>query len=188
MPRFFAGFLISILTLSFFAPQTIAKDATIKSSFDKKEASIKQKNSTEVNILFDSSKDDKISAATIVIKYPSYMLELVNSDTAYANQECMKHNYKLNQQLEAKNDTKKGILELTKVMIAQDKDLPAGQTCFATLTFKAKSSFWFIIPGFRRNGNIEFSDINTWQVVGPNRSYTTAVAPVNNSLSVTVTN
>lgn len=159
----------------------------IQPSFDKNNITAKQNGTFEMNVFLDSGESAKVSAATVFVKYPSDIVEYVENSSSQPNEECKNSNYKLNQTLGANDDKKQGVLKITKVLIATDDQLPSGNFCFTTLTFKAKSSFWFIIPWFKRSGGIGLADVNNWQIVGP-----TGVMSVNQSqlpeLSVNVVN
>lgn len=185
---FVTGFIVLLLLFPFMAADTYAENSVMDSYFDTKALSLTQNDTTEVNIFLKSQAGDKVSGATIFINYSPHILEYLETAASQPNDECTKKNYALNQTLSTKNDKKKGIVEITKVLIAQDSELPSGEFCLETLTFKAKSSFWFIIPWFKRSGTISFSDTDNWQTVGPDNQYTFSEKSAKQTVSVTVTN
>ncbi len=179
----FAFFTASI----FFGGQFLtvqSADSEIIPSFSKQSIKLKQKEIAEVNLHLKSIVNDKISGATVFISYPANILEYIESSAGKPNAECRNSNYKINQILDTNNS--RGIIEITKVLIADETQLPSGEFCLETLTFKAKPSFWFIIPWFKKTGVVKFSNTEKWQVVGPNFSHTVVTGSQNADLSVVV--
>lgn len=175
------------MTIGFLMTGNIAAHSSeVTAEFNKSDISAKKEQEVEFNLFIDSS-DDKVSAAMVKLNYPADMLEYEKEASAKPNKECLA-NKALQQTISSKNDSSKGTLELTKVMIAPTEGLPSGRICFGTFRFKAKSSFWYILPWFKRSGKVNFSDAASWQIVGPHGLFEVSEKQNQASLSVTVTN
>ena len=179
---------IVVVTLFYIESPIFAQSSLVQPSFDKKEIKAKKNSTIEVNLYLESSQEDKLSGASVFVKYPSKILEYSENLSAQPNTECKNSNYKLTQLLATKNDPKAGVVRITKVQIAADDALPSGKFCFGTLKFTTKPSFWFILPWFSRNGDISMNEPGKWEIVGPKRSYKIPETATNTILKVTETN
>jgi hypothetical protein len=181
----FATTLVYILLVFIAAGNVVAKTPSISAKFDKSAISVEKEHDTEFNVFIDSA-NEKVSAAMVRISYPKRLLEFKNDNVSKPNTECI-GSHKINQTISVKNDTSKGIVEVTKLSIAPTEQLPSGKICLGTFRFKAKDSFWYFIPWFR-NGNVSFSDTKEWQIVGPNGTFEVNSNTNQASLQITVTN
>lgn len=183
---FITGFFI--VTLTFIKSPVMAKTSGVMPSFNTDKISASKNTTFEVNLYLESKVGEKVSGATAYIKYPSQILDYSENLSAQPNTECKNNNYKLTQLLATKNDSKSGIVRITKVQIAGDDALPSGKFCFGTLKFTTKPSFWFILPWFNRSGEIAFDEPEKWEIVGPNHTYKIEENSKNGLIKVTETN
>ena len=158
------GVFFIILGSMLSAPKVLAGASEVLPSFSVNTQKVSKNSILEANINLKTDEATKVSGTSVYIKYPANILEYKDAEP---NDQCKRNNFKLNQLLEAKANTKIGVLKLSRVEIASDSQLPSGEFCLTTVTFKAKPNFWFWFPWYRRSGTISFSEIHKWQIVGP---------------------
>lgn len=123
---------------------------------------------TGIDVLLKAPSDQKVSAATVAVKYPKDRLEVV--ETYDPSEDCINKNNKLDTVLAYKNNKETGVLEITRSALLEDEQLPSGEFCFGTLYFKTKDG------ASASAGEITF-DIksNDAAVVGPKVKYNAKV-------------
>ncbi len=154
--------------------------------FDQTQVKAFPGNPLKVNLFFQGQPTDKISAATVVMKYPQQLLEYdstlgdttVSSDPVEST--CIANGYKLNQVLKVENDSQSGRLTITRIALEKDENLPGGLFCFGTVTFRTKQYV------NATQGQINLSATGLWEIVGPKGSYRPQVAGANDHVSVMV--
>ncbi len=154
-------------------------------NIDKK---VKNNKYIQADIVADAGKDNKISGMTVIVDYSESTLEYDAKASAGPSEKCKAMGYKFNQALAAKNDSKKGTISISKVIIDRDENLPSGEFCFGTLVFKTKlNGFWSFLPWINSTATITKAKESDWEIVGPGKKYKLAVDSDSSSGKITIT-
>lgn len=91
----------------------------------------------EVDVMLKTKSSNRVSAATVLVKYPVEVLKFSTSD--YPSTDCQAKSNKLDTALAINNNSQTGVLEITKTALLADEELPSGNFCFGTLRFEVLS-------------------------------------------------
>lgn len=179
---FMLSMLLALLATNTKKTNTVTTQAAVKEDvtfgFNKKSLSLTG-NDLSVDVLVKTKTTNKVSAATVSIKYPADLLTFDNADNLSEN--CLGNNPKLDTSLAINNNAQTGVLEITRTALLADEQLPGGTFCFVTLNFETKENEDAQTAGKQITFNMKATDS---VVVGPKVKYSAKVDQANSSVSL----
>ena len=120
----------------------------------------------DIDIFLQNTPASAISGATVVLKYPQDKMNYVEMPENYTSEACSTFLFK--KRVRILHDPNKGIITLSRIVLASSDKLPSGISCFGTLTFTPKPGVSLPLAG-----KIVLVDLPNvgWEIVGPVNKY-----------------
>lgn len=166
-----------------------ALSATIPFFFETQTLSVTADKPIPVNVFFRSTKDNKISAATIQLKYSKDNLDFDESMKDKIDVVCQNNDFSFTNLVNVTNDPAVGAVTITRGLLDNDDTklpphLDSGISCFGTVYFKAKAG----LASFPQNASVSLNtDPTVCEVVGPGgKTYACDLLQDKNTLNITI--
>ena len=177
------------LTINGFLVRTRAVVESIPFFFESENLTTTADKSVPVNIFFRSTKESKVSAATIQLKYSALNMTFDESMKDQTDVTCQNNDFSLTTLINVSHNQTAGTVSITRGLLNSDDTalpphLDSGISCFGTVYFKPKTD----LSSYPVEGVVSFNaDANVCEVVGPNgKTYTCDLLQGKNLVSILI--